>query len=81
MAVAKLFWSGNSQALRLPKSFRFNADKVRIEKVGNKMIIEPIVEDWEWLDLLDTADPTMEEAILEARQSENTQERDWSCFE
>lgn len=81
MAVAKLFWSGNSQALRLPKSFRFNADKVRIEKVGNKMIIEPIVEDWEWLELLGKSDPTMEEAILEARQSDNTQERDWSCFE
>lgn len=81
MAIAKLFWSGNSQAIRLPKLFRFNTDKVRIEKVGDKVIIEPILEDWGWLEKLGKMDVTMEKAVIEARQKEASQERDWSCFE
>lgn len=81
MAIAKLFWSGNSQAIRLPKLFRFNTDKVRIEKVGDKVIIEPILEDWGWLEKLGKMDVTMEKAVIEARQNEASQERDWSCFE
>lgn len=81
MAVAKLFWSGHSQAIRLPKAFRFNADKVRIEKMGNKMVIEPIVENWDWLQQLGEADQSWENAIIEARNTLSAQERDWSCFE
>lgn len=30
MGTAKLFWSGRSQAVRLPKDFRFSGDEVRI---------------------------------------------------
>lgn len=77
MAVAKLFWSGNSQALRLPKSFRFNGTSVRLEKQGNRVIIEPIVENWDWLDELAISDPTFEQAISE---NVSMQERDWRCF-
>lgn len=78
MAVAKLFWSGNSQALRLPKSFRFNSKSVFLEKQGNRVIIEPIVENWDWLDELTISDPTFEQATAEKVE---TQERNWSCFE
>ncbi|MGX2949677.1 antitoxin [Ursidibacter sp. B-7004-1] len=42
MVTAKLFWTGNSQAIRLPKAFRFIGESVRIHKQGNKVIIEPI---------------------------------------
>lgn len=81
-AVAKLFWTGNSQAIRLPKAFRFlDTDKVRIEREGNKIIIEPIVDDWDWLETLGEPDLTLEEAIQSARMTEKPQERDWSCFE
>ncbi|WP_439256570.1 antitoxin [Lonepinella sp. BR2271] len=52
MATAKLFWRGNSQVLRLPKAFRFNAKEVSIQKEGQKVILEPIVDDWAWLDEL-----------------------------
>jgi antitoxin VapB len=48
--TAKLFWSGRSQAVRLPKDFRFRGDKVRIRRHGNAVILEPIAEDWSWLD-------------------------------
>lgn len=34
MKRAKLFWSGRSQAVRLPKAFRFAGDKVRIRPQG-----------------------------------------------
>jgi len=48
--TAKLFWSGRSQAVRLPKDFRFDADEVRIRKHGNAVILEPVTDDWAWLD-------------------------------
>jgi antitoxin VapB len=52
MQTAKLFWSGRSQAVRLPKEFRFDGDKVRIRKHANAVILEPIADDWAWLDNL-----------------------------
>lgn len=79
--TAKLFWSGSSQAVRLPKAFRFNSNEVKISKQGQKVIIEPIVSDWAWLDDLGTLDdPTFEQAIQSIKTTP-TQERDWSCFE
>lgn len=48
--TAKPFWSGRSQAVRLPKEFRMNGDEVRIRKQGAALILEPIASDWEWLD-------------------------------
>lgn len=38
---AKVFWSGPSQAVRLPKAFRFTTDEVTIRKVGDALILEP----------------------------------------
>jgi antitoxin VapB len=50
MATAKLFWTGRSQAVRLPKEFRFDGDTVSIRKDGNRVVLEPISQDWAWLD-------------------------------
>jgi antitoxin VapB len=50
MDIAKLFWSGRSQAVRLPKDFRFDADQVRIRRHGSAVILEPVAHDWAWLD-------------------------------
>jgi len=52
MKTAKLFWSGRSQAVRLPKEFRFDGSEVRIRRHGNEVILEPIAKDWGWLDAL-----------------------------
>lgn len=52
MEHAKLFWSGRSQAVRLPKSYRFDGDEVQIRRVGDAVILEPVVRDWNWLDAL-----------------------------
>ena len=48
--TAKLFWSGRSQAVRLPKEFRMEGEAVRIRKQGVAVILEPIASDWDWLD-------------------------------
>ena len=50
MDIAKIFWSGRSQAVRLPKDFRFDASEVRIRRHGNAVILEPVTHDWAWLD-------------------------------
>ena len=52
METAKIFWSGRSQAVRLPKEFRFAADIVRVRRHGNAVILEPIASDWDWLDVV-----------------------------
>ena len=51
-ATAKVFWSGRSQAVRLPKEFRLDAKEVRIRRHGDTLILEPIVDDWAWLDAI-----------------------------
>ena len=79
--TAKLFWSGSSQALRLPKAFRFEGNEVRIRKQGQKVILEPLVENWDWLDefTAENADPSLQQAVESLRTE--SQERDWSVFE
>jgi antitoxin VapB len=41
---AKLFWNGRSQAVRLPKEFRFEGDRVRIRRMGAGILLEPVPE-------------------------------------
>lgn len=38
---AKVFQSGNSQAVRLPKKFRFDVDQVEVTQEGNAVILRP----------------------------------------
>jgi antitoxin VapB len=63
MATARVFKSGNSQAVRLPKEFRFDVNEVEIIQQGNTLILrkpekrtfselfarlKPLPEDFEW---------------------------------
>ncbi len=51
--TAKLFTHGRSQAVRLPKEFRFEGREVRISKIGDRVILQPIeATDIPW-DLID----------------------------
>ena len=43
-ARAKLFWNGRSQAVRLPKEFRFEGDQVRVRRMGAGVLLEPVTE-------------------------------------
>ena len=40
--TAKIFQNGRSQAVRLPKAFRFKGDEVKISKKGDRVILEPL---------------------------------------
>jgi antitoxin VapB len=52
--TAKLFRNGRSQAVRLPKEFRFEGDEVSIRRVGRGVLLEPKEMDVEaWLRKLD----------------------------
>ena len=45
--TARVFQNGRSQAIRLPKEFRFEGTEVRIHREGDRVILEPLSgEDW-----------------------------------
>lgn len=78
MGTAKLFWTGRSQAIRLPKEFRFEGDEVNIRREGNAVVIEPIVKGWEWLDELSGAvDADFEAAANEEQPEQQRPELDY----
>lgn len=39
--TARVFWTGRSQAVRLPKEFRFDGDTVLVRRQGSAVILEP----------------------------------------
>ncbi len=47
METAKLFANGQSQAVRLPKEYRFSGNEVYIQKVGNAIMLFPKEHAWE----------------------------------
>lgn len=66
MATAKVFWSGRSQAVRLPKEFRFEGSEVRIRRLGQAVLLEPVTDDWAWLEeLVGGLDPDFVRAALD----------------
>jgi len=49
MKTAKLFQNGQSQAVRLPKEFRFEGHQVFIKKIGNVVMLIPYQNSWQAL--------------------------------
>ncbi|MDE5771942.1 MAG: type II toxin-antitoxin system VapB family antitoxin [Ruminococcus sp.] len=47
MLTAKLFSNGSSQAVRLPKEFRFTGNEVYAQKIGETVILVPKNKAWE----------------------------------
>ena len=54
MQTAKIFINGRSQAVRLPKEFRFSGNDVYIKKLGNIVLLIP--KDDPWASLADSLD-------------------------
>ena len=71
--TAKLFWSGRSQAVRLPKEFRMEGDVVRIRKQGASVVLEPVATDWAWLDSI--KGKLSEDFLVEGRKQQEHQVR------
>ena len=73
--TAKLFKNGRSQAVRLPREFRFEGDRVRVRRAGRGVLVEPMFTDVSaWFAELDrlAAEPFMPEG----RQQPPTPRRD-----
>ena len=47
METAKIFENGRSQAVRLPKKFRFNVDEVVVQQLGDAVILVPKEDLWQ----------------------------------
>ena len=45
---AKVFRSGNSQAVRLPKEFRLDVREVEVFKRGGEVVLRPMAKSWEY---------------------------------
>jgi antitoxin VapB len=43
--IAKLFRNGRSQAVRLPREFRFEGNQVRVRKTNEGVLLEPLIAD------------------------------------
>ena len=65
MDTAKVFWTGRSQAVRLPQAFRVDAEQMRIERCGRRIILEPVETNWTWLDKVAVLDDDAVAAALE----------------
>lgn len=70
--TAKVFMNGRSQALRLPKEFRFDTDEVYIRKQGENLIISPKKPSW---DAFFATTSAFDEDFLQERQDDLPQER------
>ncbi|CAK7255752.1 MULTISPECIES: antitoxin [unclassified Shinella] len=75
--VARVFQSGNSQAVRLPKEFRLNVDRVEITQEGDALILRPHVERGEsWSSLKAALARGLSEDFLESgREQPDPQDR------
>ena len=49
MKTARLFRNGRSQAVRLPREFRFEGDRVFIKRAGSAVVLLPAVRSWDAL--------------------------------
>ncbi len=74
METAKLFQNGQSQAVRLPKKYRFDGDKVIIKRVGNAVVLLPYEDSWETL--FDSLEQFSDDFMAEGRQQPESQKRE-----
>lgn len=72
MDTARLFRNGRSQAVRLPKEFRFEGDRVYVKRMGNAVVLLPYSGSWNGLfeSLGAFSDDFMEDREQPAREEE-----------
>ena len=73
MDTAKLFLNGQSQAVRLPKDYRFQGDRVYLKRIGNAVVLLP--NEAPWQTLLDSLDQFSED-FMQDREQPPLQERE-----
>ncbi|WP_137896153.1 type II toxin-antitoxin system VapB family antitoxin [Ramlibacter sp. 2FC] len=73
MDTARLFQSGRSQAVRLPKEYRFTGAEVVVRHFGNGVLLLPIDRPW---DMLDAALAAFEPGFQISREQPAVQTRE-----
>ena len=74
MNTAKLFENGRSQAVRLPKEYRFEGNEVAINKIGDMVILLPIED--KWAGLMEGLSLFTDDFMAEGREQPPVQERE-----
>ena len=74
MMTAKLFENGRSQAVRLPKEYRFNDDEVVINKIGDIVILMPKGD--KWSAFLNSLEMFSDDFMENGREEPGDQERE-----
>lgn len=81
VTTAAVFMSGNSQAVRLPKEFQFQSNRVQIERRGNEVVLREVMPTMR--DVLKNMPELVPEDLSTWAEVERTlkdgpaQERDW----
>lgn len=73
MDTARLFQSGRSQAVRLPKAYRFSGTEVIVKHFGNGVLLLPIEDPWQ---TLEAGLATFEPGFLLSRDQPEQQQRE-----
>lgn len=73
MDTAKVFVNGRSQAVRLPKEYRINADEVYVKKIGEIVVLVPKDSGWS---VMESAADYFTDDYLKERNQPDTQKRE-----
>lgn len=74
MKTAKIFRSGNSQAVRIPKAFQLQGNEVEIEKRGDVLVLRP--KKRSWTSLVDSLPKFTDDFMQRGRKQPRVQRRD-----
>ena len=74
MTLAKVFENGRSQAVRLPKECRFDADEVMVNKIGDIVILMPKKN--KWSGFMKSLDMFSDDFMSGGREQPEVQERE-----
>jgi len=69
MKTAKLFKTGRSQAVRLPKEFRFSGEQVYVKRMGTAVVLLPEAHTWDVL--FEACEEFSDDFMVDRNQPEN----------
>jgi len=72
--TAKIFKSGNSQAVRIPKEFQLEGTEVEVERRGDTLILRP--KRRSWAPFLESLEQFSDDFMKTGREQPDAQERD-----
>ena len=77
MKKAKVFQNGKSQAIRIPREYRFNSKEVAVTPLGKGIVLQPIL--YSWKEVFNAITPT-EDFLTNGIDNLPIDKRDWELF-